>query len=274
MQPKPSSQPKQNPTQSEALLLIRMKRSRAKGALCEIVKPFCVIGYVPVPGLELLLDYLSNMVYALELLLKVMADDWREPGKSRFNHRVGEMYEEVFGRPHASPILMTVLERAIRDQKFLYEPSDRLMDHIPEIEGLWDELTTEFYGRNWQGDATVLREVVAPPEFIQFLRDHLPRYLLPEPSPVKPRMSREQHIQMLQYKIQFLQSELERVQVGEEPPEETLQQMCERLDKERSKLLEGAESCFDYHLKFQQRPFTFGTWIYGKVLDGWLDDRM
>jgi hypothetical protein len=77
-------QPKQNPTHPEALLLIRMKRDRAKAAMDCIVKRFGVISNEPEPGLEVLLDYLTNMVYALELLLKVMANDWRTPGKSQF----------------------------------------------------------------------------------------------------------------------------------------------------------------------------------------------
>src|SRR5438552_8901734 len=127
-------QPKQNPTDAEAVLLIQMKRERAKSAMDRIVKRFGVISNEPEPGLELLLDYLMNMVYALELLLKVMANDWRTPGKSHFGHRVGEMYQEIFGRPHACPDLMSILERAIVNQKFIYEPADRLTDHVPELE--------------------------------------------------------------------------------------------------------------------------------------------
>src|SRR5262249_13968800 len=156
----------------EALLLIRMKRDRAKAAMDQIVKRLGVISNEPEPGLEVLLDYLTNMVYALELLLKVMADDWRTPGKSQFGHHVAEMYQEIFGRPHACPDLMTILERAILNQKFIYEPADRLIDHIPELEALWDELTTEFYQRRWMEDTWVQRKVVAPPGFIQFLRDN------------------------------------------------------------------------------------------------------
>jgi hypothetical protein len=49
-----------------------MKRDRAKAALDQIVKRFGVISNEAEPGLEVLLDCLTNMVYALELLMKVM----------------------------------------------------------------------------------------------------------------------------------------------------------------------------------------------------------
>lgn len=48
-------QPKQNPTHPEALLLIRMRRARAKAAVDQIVKRFGVISNEPEPGLEVLL---------------------------------------------------------------------------------------------------------------------------------------------------------------------------------------------------------------------------
>jgi hypothetical protein len=262
-------QPKQNPTHPEALLLIRMKRDRAKAAIDQIVKRFGVVGNEPDPGLEVLLDYLTNMVSALELLLKVLADDWRIPGKSRFNHRVGDMYQEVFGRPHGCPDLMTVLERAIRNQKFIFEPADRLMDHIPDLEALWDELTAEFYQRQWMEDIGVQREVVAPPAFIQFLRDNLPRFYRGEYR-WKPRIPREDRARMLQQQIQALQRELERVQVTDEPPEETDPQQMERLQQVYLDRLQGAASCFDMNSTMRQGRFSFGKWTFGKVLPGCL----
>jgi hypothetical protein len=263
-------QPKQNPTHPEALLLIRMKRDRAKAAMDQIVKRFGVISYEPEPGLEVLLDYLTNMVYALELLLKVMANDWRTPGKSHFGHRVGDMYQEIFGRPHACPDLMPVLERAILNQKFIYEPADRLMDHIPELEALWDELTTAFYQRRWMEDTTVQREVVAPPGFLQFVRDNFPRFYRAKTHQWKPPMAREHRVQMLQHHLQALQSELERVQAGEDPPEETPMQLMERLQQEYVESLQGAASCFDFNAEIRKGEFSFGTWTFGKVLPGCL----
>jgi hypothetical protein len=263
-------QPKQNPTHPEALLLIRMKRDRAKVAMDQIVKRFGVISNEPEPGLEVLLDYLTNVVYALELLLKVMADDWRTPGESKFGHRVGEMYREIFGRAHNCPALMTVLERAILNQKFIYGPADRLMDHIPNLEALWDELTAEFYRRHWMEDTTVQREVVAPLEFIQFLRDNLPRFYQAETHQWKPRLQPEEQIQLLQHRIKALQSELERVQAGEEPPEETPMQVMERLQQEYMERLRGAAGCFDFNSQIRKGRYTFGKWTFGKVLPGCL----
>lgn len=263
-------QPKQNPTHPEALLLIRMKRDRAKAAVDKIVKRFGVISNEPEPDLEVLLDYLTNMVYALELLLKVMADDWRIPGKSQFGHRVGDMYQEIFGRSHVCPDLMTVLEGAILNQKFIYAPADRLMDHIPELENLWDELTTEFYKRRWMEDTTVQREVVAPAGFIQFLRDNLPRFYRAKTHQWKPPMAREHRIQMLQHHIQALETELERIQAGEETPEESPMQIMERMQREYVASLQGAASCFEFNSEIQNDQFSFRKWTISKVLHGCL----
>jgi hypothetical protein len=263
-------QPKQNPTHTEALLLIRMKRDRAKAAMDQIVKRFGVISNEPEPGLEVLLDYLTNMVYALELLLKVMANDWRTPGKSQFGHNVGRMYEEIFGRSHACPTFMTVLERAIRNQKFIYEPADRLMDHIPELEALWDELTTEFYQRRWMEDTTVQLEVVAPPEFIQFLRANLHRFYQGETYHLKPRLSPEHRVQRLQHHIKALQSELAQIQAGEEPTEESPMQTVERLQQEYINRLRRAANCFDFNSEIRQGRYSFGKWTFGKVIPGCL----
>jgi hypothetical protein len=263
-------QPKQNPTNPEALLLIRMKRDRAKAAMGQIVERFGVISNDPEPGLAVLLDYLTNMVYALELLLKVMADDWRTPGKSRFGHRVGDMYQEIFGRPHACPDLMTVLERAILNQKFIYEPADRLLGHVPELEGLWDELTTEFYHRGWMEDTTVQRQVVAPPGFMRFLRDNLRRFYRGQPREWNPPLAREHRLGVLQEHIKALQEELEQVQAGREPPAEGPMEFSERLQQEHSAALRGAASCFDYNSAIRQGEFSFGTWTSAKVLPGCL----
>ncbi len=260
----------QHPTHPEAHLLIRMKRERAKTAMDQIVKRFSVISNEPEPGLEVLLDYLTNMVYALELLLKVMSNDWRKPGRSMFGHRVGEMYQEVFGRPHARPDLMAILERAILNQKFIYGPADRLMDNIPELESLWDELAAEFCRCKWMEDTTVQCEVVAPPAFIQFLRNNLPRFYKAEKRQWSPQLPREHRIQMLQHEILALQNELSRVQSSEEPPEETLMQNMQVVEREYLKRLQGAAGSFDFNSEMRHGKYAFGTWNFGKVLPGCL----
>jgi hypothetical protein len=112
-----------NPTYDEAIYMVRIKRRRAKEAMAQIVESYGVISNEPVPGLEVLLDYFVNMVYGLELLLKVMAKDWDAAGKSKFRHKVGDMYEAVFNRAHPDPTFMKELEEAILDQKFVCEPA-------------------------------------------------------------------------------------------------------------------------------------------------------
>ncbi len=261
---------KQNPTTPEALLLIRTKRDRAKAAMDQIVKRFGVISNEPEPGLDVLLEYLTQMVYALELLLKVMSDDWRTPGKTHFGHRVGAMYQDIFGRPHACPDFITALERAILNQKFIYEPADRLLDHVPKLEQLWDELTVEFYRRNWMVDASVQREVNAPPEFVEFLRQHLARFYRGETYRHWPRRPRDQRIQMLTYQIEKLQRELEQIEAGNEAPEETLPQVSERLQREHLNRLQAAASCLEFNSENRNRQFSFGVWAISKVMPGYL----
>ena len=75
-----------NPTYDEAIYMVRIKRRRAKEAMSAIVQRYGVISNDAAPGLEVLLDYFTNMVYGLELLLKVMARDWDTPGRSTYRH--------------------------------------------------------------------------------------------------------------------------------------------------------------------------------------------
>jgi hypothetical protein len=229
-----------------------------------MVRHLAVVGE-PEPDIEVLLEYLTNMVYALELLLKVMSNNWK-------NHDVGGMYEQVFGKPHDSPELMDVLERAVCDQKFLFEPADGLVDHLPELEKLWYELQFKFDDLYFQANITVQHGVKAPPEFVQYLRDHLRRYLLAEGRPIVPPIPREQRVQRLRHMIQTLQDQLERVENGEEPPEETVQQQLERIDSEHAQRLEDAENCFDGYLRYRPHPLQFVTISPGKMVPGWLDD--
>jgi hypothetical protein len=263
--------PKQNPSNSEALLLAHMKRLRAKAAMDQIVKRYGSISNQPEPGPEVWLDYLTNMVHALELLLKVMADDWRTPDDTQFSHRVGDMYQEIFGRPHPCPELMAVLRRAICNQKFLYEPADGILRYIPQLEDLWVELTNEFYKRHWMEDITVRCEVVIPPEVIDYLRANLHHFYLSETHKWQPPLPREVRIQVLEKRIQLLQSELERVQATDQPPEESETPDMERLGREYIERLQAAASCFDFNREVRKGEFSFGQLSFGKVLPGCLD---
>jgi hypothetical protein len=261
---------KQNPSHPEALVLIRLKRDRAKQSIDQIVKRFGVISNDADPSLEVLLEYFTNMVYAIELLLKVMADDWKVPGKSRFGHRVGDMYEEVFGKPHLCAQLMLLLEAAIVNQKFILEPAEGLMERVPEMECLWDELTFEFYKRQWMDDVFVRREVLAPANFIQFLKTNLHRFFLGRTYTLEPPVSKEHRVQFLKAKIGHLQAELEKAEAGEEPPQETFQEQMKKTEEEYINSLEAAASCFELNCRLRNGRFSFGKWSFAKVLPGCL----
>src|SRR5262249_18489528 len=131
-----------NPTHPEAVLLIVTKRRAAKEAMFAFLKHEGRWTNQAGPPYESVLGYWSNMVAALELLLKVLSDDWKG-GKSQYGHDVGRMYDVVFGRPHSGSTFIESLKSAIRDQKYLFEPDPGIVNRIPEIESLWDELTKE-----------------------------------------------------------------------------------------------------------------------------------
>ena len=79
-----------HPSINECLLLIKMKRERAKASLQRIVSEF---GLPPhhVPSVLTILEYLTGMVYCIELQLKLLSDNWR-------THDVAAMYQKVAGR--------------------------------------------------------------------------------------------------------------------------------------------------------------------------------
>ena len=68
----------------ECLLLIKLKRQHAKAAMKDIVVRF---GLPPhyLPKIPTILEYLTNMVYCLELMLKLLSGNWR-------THNVGAMW--------------------------------------------------------------------------------------------------------------------------------------------------------------------------------------
>ena len=72
-----------NPTYAEATYMASVKRERAKKALSLVIERYGVFSHKPLPGMEVLLDYFINMVYGIELLLKVLSEDWGPDGKSK-----------------------------------------------------------------------------------------------------------------------------------------------------------------------------------------------
>lgn len=180
-----------NPTYDEAIYLVQIKRSRAKEAMGKIVERYSVVSNEPMPGLEVLLDYFCNMVYGIELLLKVMAKDWDTPGKSKFGHRVGKMYEEAFGRPYDDTAFMAELEDAIRNQKFIYEPASGLLGRVQAIEELWDELKIEFARRSFGQKLVMKKELKADAAFGEYLLANIQRFI-PPPSRTLKRETKAQ----------------------------------------------------------------------------------
>jgi hypothetical protein len=255
-----------NPTYDEAIYMVRVKRRRAKEAISRIIERNGEISYEPAPGLEVLIDYFVNMVYGLEMLLKVLAQDWDTPGKSTYRHKVGEMYKVVFGRPHADPAFMKELEDAILDQKFLYGPAKGLLDRVEAIEALWDELKLEYCQRSWKRIAQVKKEVTTDAAFGQYLMRNVARFITTRGHQSNP-MTTEEKVAMHRVQIQLLQREIERLeQEGE--PEETLPDLMDRLQREHEERVANLSHMMG--LNFQMRgssALRFSTWSVGVAWD-------
>ncbi len=188
----------------------------------------------PAPGMEVLLDYFVNMVYALELLMKVLARDWDTPAKSKHQHWVGKMYKAIFGRPHSDPAFMQELKDAIQDQKFIYEPAKGLLNRIEAIETLWDELKIEYMRGAWGQISTVNKEVQTDDAFGQYLLCNVERFTK-GPTHRSDPMTTEEKIAMKRFQIEQLQQEITRLETeGEREPthEAVFNMLHERLRAE------------------------------------------
>jgi hypothetical protein len=254
-----------NPNYDEAVYMVKVKRQRAKEALSAIIKRYGVISNEPGPGLEVLLDYFLNMVSAIELLLKVLARDWDVPGKSKYRHDVGAMYEAVFGRPYSvTPDLMAHLKDAIQDQKFHYEPDPSLIDRVPELEALYDELQQAFDTKHQGHIGEVAKQVTMPSSFGEYIRDNVPRFFRPPfvSTLVHPREAR---MQMLDYEISILQGQKDQLansteSLGEEN-ERRLNESRVRYEQEAERLSRTMQHNFD-NWGTAELFFGFTTWNY------------
>jgi hypothetical protein len=200
-----------NPTYDEAIYMVKIKRQRAKEAINRILERYSVISCEPAPGMEVLLDYFTNMVYGLELLLKVLARDWDNPGETSYGHNVGKMYEAIFGRQHTDPAFIKELKDAILDQKFIYEPANGLVNRIEAMETLWDELKVEYMRGAWGRISTVHQEVQTDAAFGQYLLCNVARFTK-GPTHVSDPMTTEQKIAMKRCQIEHLQREITRLE--------------------------------------------------------------
>jgi hypothetical protein len=173
---------KPKPDENDALFLIVLRRDRAKEAIAEFLGGVTPHGFTLLKPLQIL-DYLTNMVMCLEMMLKVLADDWK-------THNVGQMYQDVFGQPHPRQDLMRAMQYAVVDQKYLLSPASGLFGYVPELEALYDQLFAELQSR-YDG-YTVEKEYVLPANLLPYLQANVPRFYTPcsdtaphEPDPKK-----------------------------------------------------------------------------------------
>jgi hypothetical protein len=166
---------KAHATVDECLLLVRLKRENAKAAMKQIVVEFGLPTHrVPfglpthrAPDILTILEYLTNMVYCIEMMLKMLSGDWG-------SHKVGKMYETVFGKPHANQVLMDEITIALRDQRYLFEPNGGLLAQIADLEELYDDLKGKICEIHPTFD--ISRAIPAPPAFLTYLRDNITRF--------------------------------------------------------------------------------------------------
>jgi hypothetical protein len=169
------SKSKRRASDDEVCLLITVKRERARRTMGEIVQKL-VARPATMPTHPQLLEYLTNMASALELMLKLLSGNWN-------NHNVGEMHKTVFGACHPDEEFMRQLEWAIKDQKYLLDPSTdpdqptgrSILHYIPELAALFDRLAHIMCHR--YASYSVFRDEMLPMRVATYLRDNVKRFL-------------------------------------------------------------------------------------------------
>jgi hypothetical protein len=222
-----------NPTYAEAVYMAGVKRQGARRVLSSLIEAYGVFSHEAGPGLAELLAYFNNTVYAIELLLKVLSEDWGPDGKAKSEniHNVGAMYRKAMGRDYAASDLMTQLQRAIKDQKFLFEPYNGLLDRVPEMEALWQELVNEYRQRNWGKVDHVSKRFVMPENFAKFLWEHAELYYRPDAVTLE-RRTKEQRVELLRFQIGQYQREIDRLCQSEETGPSDMPTQMEQLTRE------------------------------------------
>jgi hypothetical protein len=254
-----------NPTYDEAIYMIRLKRERAKEAIEKIIVRYSVISNEAVPGMDVLLDYFVNMVYALELLLKVLAKDWDVPGQTKYGHKVGKMYEAVLGHPHVDPTLMKELEDAIVNQKFIYEPTTGLLNRVEALEKLWDELKREYMKGAWGKKSTVQKQVRADASFGNYLANNVDRFTRLREQSSEPVMTREDKLAWKRYQVEQLHREIAQLETkAEEPREISSAEFFEKKTRQFKEEVERRQHMMRF--SFQMRgtaELEFMIWVFG-----------
>jgi hypothetical protein len=161
-----STSPKPRASDDEILFLITIRRQTAWESMRQIVEGF---GTPPnlVPSIVLLSNYFMNMVFCIELMLKLLSGNW-------MSHDIEGMYQTAFGKSHPSPHLLQAIKSAIMDQKYLFEPASGLDGNVPDLEKLYDEVLSELKKRFL--DFSIDRTVSLPKSFTEYIRDHAARF--------------------------------------------------------------------------------------------------
>ena len=150
----------------ECLFLIQLKRKVARAAMQRIIE--AIIQEPPgLPSVLIVLEYLSNMVYCIELMLKLLSGDWK-------SHNVDGMYKTAFQKPHPNSLLMNEIKTALCNQKYLLEPSGGLLGQVAGLEDLYHELITKV--REAQNSYWVTLDTPVPAAFLEYLRDNGDRF--------------------------------------------------------------------------------------------------
>jgi hypothetical protein len=158
------------------LMLIQYRRNNALAAMREIVAGFRAFP-VKVPKMSLLVAYLSDMAFCLELMLKFLSGNWDD-------HNVRKMYAAIFETEYTKSDFLVRLEQTIKSQKYLIEPATGIAEYIPEIEALYDALRGKV--RTKQDRFSVQSEYELPASVGEFLRDHVARFYTGETIRVPP----------------------------------------------------------------------------------------
>ena len=159
-----SSKPRAN--NDEILLLITIRRQAAWESMRQIVEGFGTPPHL-VPSIVLLSNYFMNMVFCIELMLKLLSDNWR-------SHDIESMYQSAFGKSHPSPQLMQEIKSAILDQKYLFEPASGLDGRVPDLESLYDEVLSKLKEK-FPG-FSIDRTVSLPKSFTEYIIGHAARF--------------------------------------------------------------------------------------------------
>ena len=150
----------------EILLLISIRRQAAWEAMRQIVEGYSTPPNF-VPSIALLSNYFMNMVFCVELMLKLLSKNWK-------SHDVGAMYQAAFGQSHSSPQLMKDIKSAIMDQKYLFEPASGLDGNVPALEQLYDDVLAKLKAAHPQFSIT--KSVSLPKTFTEYIRDNAERF--------------------------------------------------------------------------------------------------